>query len=67
MMMKSFLKNTFPARQAIISVIGNAHQISDTPACPFLTKAENIPANGNIIISCLRSDITSDSIPPFNA
>ena len=49
------------------SVIGNAHQIKDTPARPFLTKIEKIPARGNMITSCLRSEIISDSIPPSNA
>ena len=30
-------------------------------------KTEKISANGKIIIICLRSEITSDSIPPSNA
>ena len=54
-------------RHAINSVIGNAHQISETPICPFRTKIEKMPANGNIITSCLSSEITNDSMPPSNA
>jgi cytidylate kinase len=45
----------------------NAHQISETPICPPLTKNEKMHAKGNIIISCLSSEITSDSIPPSSA
>ena len=37
-----FLKNTYPIRQAISSVIGNAHRISDTPAWPFAFSAYKI-------------------------
>ena len=62
-----FFKKTNPIRHAASSVIGNAHQIKDTPARPFLTKIEKIPARGNMITSCLRSEIISDSIPPSNA
>ena len=39
-------KNTYPTRHAITSVIGNAHQISETPAWPFLTDREKIPTSG---------------------
>ena len=31
------LKNAYPTRQATNSVIGNVHQISETPAIPFIT------------------------------
>ena len=62
-----FFKKTNPIRHAANSVIENAHQIKDTPARPFLTKIEKIPARGNMITSCLRSEIISDSIPPSNA
>ena len=50
-------------RKPGISVIGNDHQISETPAWPFLTNMENTPASGSMMASCLRSEMTSDSIP----
>ena len=62
-----FFKKANPIRHAASSVIGNVHQIKDTPARPFLTTIEKIPARGNMITSCLRSEIISDSIPPSNA
>lgn len=60
-------KKKYPTKHATNSVIGNAHQINDTPTCPFLTKIENIPAKGNIITNCRKSEIISDSIPPSKA
>ena len=33
----------------------------------LLTNREKIPASGRMIMSCLKSEITSDSIPPSNA
>lgn len=62
-----FFKKANPIRHAASSVIGNVHQIKDTPARPFLTTIEKISARGNMITSCLRSEIISDSIPPSNA
>ena len=56
-------RNTYPTAQVRNSVIGNDHQISETPAWPFLTNMENTPASGSMMTSCLKSEMTSDSIP----
>lgn len=50
----TFFNRAYPTRQAASSVIGNAHQISETSACPFLTNTEKIPASGNRITNCLN-------------
>ena len=55
------------SRLAISSVIGNAHQTNATPACPFLTTIEKIPASGKITTNCRIREITSDSKPLSSA
>ena len=52
-----FLNRAYPTRQAASSVIGNAHQISETSACPFLTNTEKIPASGNRKTNCLNFQV----------